>query len=151
MFALKNVGLLVNLILNGAFMKKKIVFWAFVASIAIITAGCARSVPIEKVHSFVQAGNSMTQVKKAILLAGLKHHWVMTESNPGVINARLMVRDHSVETRIVYSMTDYSIDYVNSNNMGFDNGAINKGYNRWVRNLDKAIQTNLLQATINQP
>ena len=73
--------------------------------------GCARTVPIDNIHSVVSAGHSELQVKNAILKAGVAREWIMTEETPGVIKARQLSRAHSAEIRITYTATGYSINY----------------------------------------
>jgi predicted small lipoprotein YifL len=123
-------------------MKKAVKWLAAVAMVGAL-AGCARTAPIEQVHSTVSAGHTAAQVKNAILKAGLQREWIMSETSPGVIKGRLQARDHSAEVRIPYSATGYSIDYATSLNLRASGGKIHKNYNRWVRNLDKDIQLNL--------
>lgn len=118
---------------------KGFVAFAVVGSLA----GCARTAPIEQIQSTVSAGHSAEQVKTAILKAGQKRDWIMTEAGPGMIKGRLQARDHSVDVRIPYSATSYSINYENSMSLKAANGKIHKNYNRWVRNLDHDIQLNL--------
>ncbi|HBL7127693.1 TPA: hypothetical protein LSW51_002447, partial [Enterobacter asburiae] len=106
-------------------------------------AGCARTAPIAQVHSIVSAGHTADQVKTAILKAGQKRDWIMTETGPGMIKGRLQSRDHSVQVSIPYTATSYSINYENSLNLKAADGKIHKNYNRWVNNLDHDIQLNL--------
>ncbi|HAW5750197.1 hypothetical protein [Escherichia coli] len=115
------------------------------AAIAVVgaLAGCARTAPIDQVHSTVSAGHTQEQVKKAILKAGVERKWIMSESGQGIIKARQQSRDHSAEIRINYTASSYDINYENSQNLQASGGQIHKNYNRWVRNLDKDIQLNL--------
>ncbi|HBI9535293.1 TPA: hypothetical protein K9R50_002948 [Escherichia coli] len=115
------------------------------AAIAVVgaLAGCARTAPIDQVHSTVSAGHTQEQVKKAILKAGVERKWIMSETGQGVIKARQQSRDHSAEIRINYTASSYDINYENSQNLQASGGQIHKNYNRWVRNLDKDIQLNL--------
>lgn len=99
--------------------------------------------PIDQVHATVSTGHTAEQVKTAILKAGQKRDWIMSEAGPGVIKGRLQARDHSVEIRIPYSATSYSINYESSMNLKAADGKIHKNYNRWVHNLDHDIQMNL--------
>ncbi|BBS39149.1 hypothetical protein ACHHY8_08540 [Enterobacter cloacae complex sp. 2024EL-00215] len=122
---------------------KKIVKWFAAFAIAGALAGCARTAPVDQVHSIVSAGHTAEQVKTAILKAGQKREWIMTEAGPGVIKGRLQARDHSAEVRIPYSATSYSINYESSLNLKASGGKIHKNYNRWVHNLDHDIQLNL--------
>ncbi|EFB3613888.1 hypothetical protein GKK49_03160 [Escherichia coli] len=115
------------------------------AAIAVVgaLAGCARTAPIDQVHSTVSAGHTQEQVKKAILKAGVERKWIMSEVGQGIIKARQQSRDHSAEIRINYTASSYDINYENSQNLQASGGQIHKNYNRWVRNLDKDIQLNL--------
>ena len=122
---------------------KKIVKWFAAFAIVGALAGCARTAPIEQVNSVVSAGHTAEQVKNAILKAGIQREWIMSEAGPGVIKGRLQARDHSVDIKVTYSASSYSINYENSLNLKAANGKIHKNYNRWVRNLDKDIQLNL--------
>jgi hypothetical protein len=69
----------------------------------------------------------------------------LTEAGPGVIKGRLQSRDHSVDVRIPYTATSYSINYESSMNLKAADGKIHKNYNRWVNNLDHDIQLNPLR------
>ncbi|HBC5671574.1 hypothetical protein [Citrobacter koseri] len=115
------------------------------AAIAVVgaLAGCARTAPIDQVHSSVSAGHTQEQVKNAILKAGVQRQWIMSEVGPGVIKGRQQTRNHVAEVRITYSATGYDIKYDSSLNLQASGGKIHKNYNRWVHNLDKDIQVNL--------
>ncbi|HCR2040956.1 TPA: hypothetical protein ONC62_004460 [Enterobacter asburiae] len=117
--------------------------WCAAAVFVGALAGCARTAPIAQVHSIVSAGHTADQVKTAILKAGQKRDWIMTETGPGMIKGRLQSRDHSVQVSIPYTATSYSINYENSLNLKAADGKIHKNYNRWVNNLDHDIQLNL--------
>jgi len=122
---------------------KKIVKWCAAAVFVGALAGCARTAPIAQVHSIVSTGHTANQVKTAIMKAGQKRDWIMTETGPGMIKGRLQSRDHSVQVSIPYTATSYSINYENSLNLKAADGKIHKNYNRWVNNLDHDIQLNL--------
>lgn len=126
---------------------KNIVKWCAAAVFVGALAGCARTAPIAQVHSIVSTGHTADQVKTAILKAGQKRDWIMTETGPGMIKGRLQSRDHSVQVSIPYTATSYSINYENSLNLKAADGKIHKNYNRWVNNLDHDIQLNLSSGT----
>ncbi|HEY0211625.1 hypothetical protein [Acerihabitans sp.] len=68
----------------------------------------------------------------------------MTPAQPGIINGRLNPRDHQADIQIVYSATEYKINYIASKNLLADGrGHIHRNYNNWIKNLDKDIQLNL--------
>ncbi len=123
-------------------MKQFIKWFAAIAVVGAL-AGCARTAPIDQVHSRVSAGHTQEQVKNAILKAGVQRQWIMSEVGPGVIKGRQQTRNHVAEVRITYSATGYDIKYDSSLNLQASGGKIHKNYNRWVHNLDKDIQVNL--------
>nr|WP_232623479.1 hypothetical protein [Citrobacter koseri] len=123
-------------------MKQFIKWFAAIAVVGAL-AGCARTAPIDQVHSSVSAGHTQEQVKNAILKAGVQRQWIMSEVGPGVIKGRQQTRNHVAEVRITYSATRYDIKYDSSLNLQASGGKIHKNYNRWVHNLDKDIQVNL--------
>ncbi len=92
---------------------------------------------------------SANVLREAILRAGMVMGWNMTDEAPGVINATLEMRDrHMIATKIQYSASGYSIFYAGSQNMNYSakDGKINKNYNRWVKNLSKAIREELVRS-----
>lgn len=115
-----------------------------VATTALV--GCARTAPILTPESTIIHNVSINKVKQAILEAGQKRDWIMAEVSPGVINGKLVSRDHSVNIQITYSTKTYKINYISSQNLMASGGAIHKNYNRWVNNLDKDIQLRLAAA-----
>lgn len=125
-------------------MKQYIKWFAAIAVISTL-AGCARTAPIDRIHSSVHTKHTQGQVKNAILKAGVQRQWIMSEAGPGVIKARQQTRDHVAEVNITYTATSYDINYDSSLNLQASGGKIHKTYNRWVHNLDKDIQINLLE------
>lgn len=115
-------------------MKKVLVLAALLA----VLAGC-RSLPqVYNVpqHTVILAeGKTM---REAILQGGEGRRWVMSETAPGVITGRLMLRGHVVEVKIPYTANSYAIEYAGSSNMKYNakKNRIHPKYNQWVRNLD---------------
>lgn len=62
-------------------MKQYIKWFAAIAVVGAL-AGCARTAPIDQVHTSVSAGHTQDQVKTAILKAGIQRQWVMSEAGP---------------------------------------------------------------------
>lgn len=121
----------------------KLMKWAAACTVVALLGGCARTAPIENIQTTVGAHHTEAEVKNAILNAGLQNKWLMHATTPGVIKARLQTRGHVAETQITYSATGYNIRYDSSLNLMAADGQIHKNYNRWVHNLDQAIQFNL--------
>nr|WP_318383437.1 hypothetical protein [uncultured Enterobacter sp.] len=121
----------------------KYVKWFAAFAVMGALAGCARTAPVENIHSTVGAGHTEAQVRNAIIKAGMSRQWVMNDAGPGAITARQQSRDHMAEVRVTYNADSYSIIYAKSANLMASGGEIHKNYNRWVHNLDKDIQVNL--------
>ncbi|MEJ2619956.1 MAG: hypothetical protein P8163_06745 [Candidatus Thiodiazotropha sp.] len=87
---------------------------------------------------------STTSIKKAIMSAGAGLGWRMKEVKPGHIVASIMLRGTTATVDIPYSKKTYSIVYKSSNGLKYDGSKINKQYNKWIVNLDNAIQQRLI-------
>ena len=116
-------------------------------SILFIT-GCAGTTPIQNVSQTVIGNHTTTEVQKAILAGGINRGWVMIPAAEGVINGKLINRDHTVEIQINYNANNYQIKYIGSTNMDAKNGKIHSKYNRWIANLNKDIQIQLNRLSI---
>jgi hypothetical protein len=119
-------------------------------ALAIALLGACRSAPIYNVNDapvVVTAGKAATaeQVKTAILRAGGRLGWQMTESQPGVVTARISLRGHSATADVKYNAKAYSIVYRESSNLKAESDQIHKNYNGWIENLDREIRNELLR------
>jgi len=115
---------------------------------ALSLAGCL-TVPLQQTHTTSIHARSLSEVKNAIIQAGQDRAWIMTPVSSGVIDGKLLVRDHEVQVRIVYSTNRYEINYVDSRNMKAADGQIHRKYGQWVRNLDIDIQRRLAASNAN--
>lgn len=116
------------------------------AVLALILLGC-QTVPVydivdEPVVAAV-GGHSREDVRRAIFRAGASLGWRMENYGDGHILATLNQRDTMAQTDIRYDRHRYSIRYRDSSNLKYDGRNIRGGYNRWIRNLDKRIKTEL--------
>ena len=115
---------------------------------AATIAGCYTAAPIQNVKDTAvvsPAGKPLSteQVRLAIVRAGAGLGWVVTDARPGVMNAKLLIRNHTAEVEIPYSTTMYSITYKSSLNLDEGNGKIHRNYNGWILNLNRAINAQL--------
>ena len=62
------------------------------------------------------------------------------------LTAEQVLREHTAEVEIPYSVTSFSVLYRSSINLNAGGGEIHKNYNGWVQNLAKGInaQTRIL-------
>ncbi|MEJ2423956.1 MAG: hypothetical protein P8101_05765 [Candidatus Thiodiazotropha sp.] len=87
---------------------------------------------------------SMKKIKKAIMSAGASLGWRMKEIKPGQIVGTIMLRGTTATVDIPYNTKTYSIVYKNSDGLKYDGSSINKQYNKWIQNLDNAIQSRMI-------
>lgn len=123
---------------------------AGVCLVLIALAGCRAGAPIYDVKDTaipISANQSLSlnEVTKAITAAAAKHGWEMRVEKPGLIVATLHLREHEAVVNILYDTSSYSIVYVSSQNLQFNEGnrTIHKNYNSWIRNLNISIQREL--------
>jgi hypothetical protein len=128
-------------------MKKplKIILFSAILLLTLGLVGC-RTAPVYNVEQapVVVSGNAtMTDIKKAIMVAGAGLGWQMKETAPGVITGTLYLRKHMAKVEIPYSKTEYSILYKDSYELGYNGTTIHNNYNGWIQNLDRAIRSSL--------
>ncbi len=82
------------------------------------------------------------QAEKAIKTAGSKIGWEMETIRPGLIRGTLNVRKHLAVVDINYDGQRFSIDYVDSENLKYDEeqNLIHKSYNKWIGILERRIR-----------
>jgi hypothetical protein len=111
-----------------------------------VLAGCGRVQPVMNVEDTPVAHNLQSkQVKSAIYESAENRGWLVSEIKPGLIRAKLYVRSHQAVVDIPYNDKFYSILYVESENLKYDDGQIHRNYNRWVNNLNVDIKRKLEQ------
>ncbi len=102
---------------------------------------------IDQEVSTLKDGTRMTQtgVERAILDACARRKLQASVAEPGVIMARWEHGARSIEIRIPYSDSAYSIRYEDSRRMGYDPAkrSIKPSYNRLVELLAENIEANL--------
>lgn len=82
---------------------------------------------------------------EAIKSAGVSLGWKIRKEQEGIAMGKLYLRSHVAVVRINYSVSDYSITYVSSQNLKYDpeTNEIHKNYNSWIKNLENAIEVRL--------
>lgn len=88
------------------------------------------------------------QITRAIFAGCQAKGWEAKVIGPGLIEASITVRAHSVTVQIPYSSTSYSITYISSENLDYNNGNIHRSYNNWITYLSNAIQDELKRVAI---
>ena len=115
-----------------------------IADVLVTLAGCGRVQPILNVENTPVAFNlQSSEVKQAIIEAGIGRGWVMKETTPGKIRGEYQARSHQAIIDVTYNAKTYSIEYADSDNLKYEDGKIHRNYNRWINNLDVDIKKKL--------
>ncbi|MDR2081037.1 MAG: hypothetical protein LBP54_04040 [Campylobacteraceae bacterium] len=152
-------------------MQKKFLFILLLIISGLFLAGWSRIEPIYNVDRVPISNNSNltgSDIEKAIIRAGVQLGWQMSKVQDGIIIGTLYLRKHMAQVEIKYSNLNYSINYKESSGLDFSpeykgivciktdqwqppkdcketySGAtIHRNYNGWIRNLEKAIKTQI--------
>lgn len=121
------------------------------AAATLALSGCAGTQPINNVVNApfnLPPGKNltMTQIQRAIVVAGTQLGWQMTPTGPGKVTGRLALRTHVADVDVEHDTKSYSIKYRDSQNLNARDGMIHKNYNGWIENLDRAIRTQVQNA-----
>ena len=135
-----------KIITQGVKMKKIAVL---IFSIFMLSA--CQTTPVYNIKSAsVPEGLTIKQVEKSIRKALVQKGWTVKEHTSGRIVADILVRSHSAEILIEYSTTNYSINYVDSNDLRYNakKNTIHKNYNNWIIYVNRLIQVSLIDYTL---
>lgn len=113
-----------------------------------VSSGCSRTEPIYNVENAAVpvAAEELTtnQVRNAIARALVQKGWSISGESKGQLEAVIHPRKHMALIDIEYSTTRYSIRYKDSAILRYDGTEIHRNYNKWIRNLQNAINRELL-------
>ncbi|CAK7039205.1 MAG: hypothetical protein DELT_00708 [Desulfovibrio sp.] len=124
--------------------KRFTLFLSLLLMALMLASGCGkRTAPVHNISDATfpvsSATGSLTKVKKAISTACIEQGWIIQEDAPNRLRAKLILRSHEAVVDIPYTTKKYSIVYVSSSNLAYQDGNIHIRYNSWVNNLAKAI------------
>lgn len=133
-------------------MSTKVLAVLLVAVLAV--SGC-RTAPINNVNaSYPTASSSpraLTQndYKRAIIRAGANRGWTFDDAGPGHLIGRVDVRGkHSAVVDLYFDRSTYRIEHQSSQGLNYDasKNAIHPNYNKWVQNLQRDIDREVIRA-----
>jgi hypothetical protein len=114
--------------------------------LSLVTVGCSTSRPVLDVpKTVVPANKTLADVEQAIEISARSLGWKITDKKPGAMEAILDKRTHKATITITYDKSSYSIAYKDSVNLDYNpsKGTIHRNYNRWIKNLEKTIQSRI--------
>ena len=111
------------------------------------TVAHARTGIIDINDAAIPAGLNLDAITNAIAAGVVDRSWTPKVVGPGHVEAHLFIRSHVAIVDITFDESAYSITYKDSDNLDYKNGRIHRNYNRWVANLNQALQRKLATAT----
>lgn len=108
-------------------------------------AACRSLAPVMDINNQTfTKGHTLEEVENAIISAASIKGWQMRIVEPGKMRGQLNMRGkHQAVVDVFYTKEDYSIKYVSSLGLKYENGKIHPNYNRWIHNLRHAITNQL--------
>ncbi len=111
----------------------------------VFLSACRSLVPVMDINNTnFPTGHTLEEVENAIINGASVKGWQMRKVEPGKMRGQLNMRGkHQAVIDIFYTKDYYSIKYVNSMGLKYENGKIHPNYNRWIHNLRYAITNQL--------
>ncbi len=92
---------------------------------------------------------SAEDIKKAFMVGGARRGWVFSDSGPGKMTGKLVVRTHTLVMDLKYEAGKYTLSYLDSVNLDYKDDAgkktIHKAYVNWNTNLMNDARAELLR------
>ena len=98
----------------------------------------ARHIPITPRPSATEE-----EIEKAIWSASRRLDWLIKNVRPGELQGVYRKQTHKATVSIPYDRTQFSILYVDSENLDYDGSNIHVNYNVWIQRLADQIQNEI--------
>ncbi|HBM90829.1 MAG TPA: hypothetical protein DD400_02995 [Rhodospirillaceae bacterium] len=120
--------------------------------VVCVLMGCFRTQPIYNVDTvsippIAESKGSLEKTGTIITKAAVALRWHVEKVRPGILHCSLRWRRHKAVVAISYSVTNYSIQYLSSENLLEGMGEIHRKYNRNVLQLQNNIDQALAKAS----
>ncbi len=138
-------------------MKRVVLLLLLIASIAFVRAEAARIINLENLvipERTDGSGFSLEEVRALIMNGCTRRQWKPEYEGGSVITCSILVRGrHFVKVEIPFSQVDYSIFYLDSDQMDYNpqKQSIHRKYNGWVNNLRLMIDQQFSEAVAKPP
>lgn len=114
------------------------------AALAVVSVGCAGRQPLNVSTPIVSKPNVTSgEVAKAIMRGGLNASWRIVEQSPGLLTGMRVQGPHTASVNISYTTTEYQVS-VKESSMTSPDGTVHRTLNRWLKELDQQIRSQLL-------
>lgn len=121
------------------------------AVLALLLVGCAsKAIMNVENRPIPQAAQqfSLDRIEQEIIAAGQARSWQMRREGPGHLVATQVRANYNASVDIRFDQRAYSITHRSSTGMREKDGTIHKRYNLWIGNLQRDIDTHLINATL---
>ena len=129
--------------------------FALFAGVLPASFDVAHALPvIENVENeALPAGATFEQVEQSVLTALTSRGWQIVSRSEGAVEAQYARRDFSVNIRVSYTASTFSVIYLDSVGLRYDpeDQTIHRNYNRWISNLRVDIARYVQNATMGAP
>jgi hypothetical protein len=106
----------------------------------LLLLGCNRLAPVYTVTEASFIGTApVTRRADQIRRAAIRLNWAVQDIRPGAMRASFNARRDQAVVEITYTRDRFSIRHLESSNLSFDGAQINRAYNGWVQELERAI------------
>ena len=112
----------------------------------IFGLNACRTAPIyNAIHIPISPRPSATdeEIEKTIWYAGRRLDWRISKVHSGELHGVFRKREHSATVAIPYNKMQFSILYLDSENLDYDDDEIHVNYNIWIKRLAEQIQNEI--------
>lgn len=111
----------------------------------LLLAGCGGGAGLQSSTQFSTASSNATlqQVGRTIITASAYQGWRPRIVGPGRITATRHHAGHLAKVSISYTTDSFTINYLDSDNMGYTGNSISSTYNDWIDDLRSEIKRRL--------
>jgi hypothetical protein len=123
--------------------RRGLFFLLLIVSAGVALSACREAPVYNVIESPLAVQNeyvTLDEVTDAIVRAGTNIRWIMVEEGPGHIVGTLNIREHQAVVDIFYTVESFTIKYKDSLNLLYNGSSIHRNYNKWIMNLEQAIQ-----------
>lgn len=91
---------------------------------------------------------TIKEIKKAFIVAASQLRYTITQQTEDSLGVRLDLRQHTLEFSVKFTESGYTIQYLNSENLGFEDGQpprIHPKVQQWLNNLKTRVAAEVMK------
>jgi len=115
-------------------------------------SGCTTQRFVENLPAQSVEVASASEMKKALITAATVKGWRIVEDDAlkQELVLELSLREHYLKVSVIYDDQQYQVSYLESRNLNYNKrrSTIHTSYERWLRNLDQAVQSSAISLSL---